>query len=536
MRLSVAGLSILILDNNRQRCESLGFLLDFMEYDSQQIDFPDQINDLADNFFDLILIYKTDDLVVRLKNLNQSLPSAKVAVLYDKDHALSEERFKQYPNFLGLLEFPVKKQALNKILANLNEVSSEGFLNPYQEDKMVSNSSANNSIGKSTSNSNSISNRTENKTSNHAVASFLDNSFVGESIVIKQVKKLITQVAKSNASVLILGESGTGKEVIANCLHQLSKRNNMPYVPVNCGAIPKDLLESELFGHEKGAFTGALTARKGRFELAQGGTLFLDEIGDMPLAMQVKILRVLQERIFERVGGNKSLEADVRIIAATHRNLEDQVEEGSFREDLFYRLNVFPIEIPALRERTEDIPLLFNMINQRIQDDTDNTVRLTPAAMASLMQHDWPGNVRELSNLIERLGIIYMDEKVEWDDLPEKYQYDITHVDELPDLDQQPMLIQDVILEEPIQRQNEKTQNEHLDVADEPHINKVEVEVLSKENFDLKKHMATLEYALIQQALDESDGVVAHAAKRLNMRKTTLVEKMKKYEVMFGGK
>ena len=319
----------------------------------------------------------------------------------------------------------------------------------------------------------------------------------------------------------------------------------MPYVPVNCGAIPKDLLESELFGHEKGAFTGALTSRKGRFEMAQAGTLFLDEIGDMPLAMQVKILRVLQERVFERVGGNKSLISDVRIIAATHRNLDDQVKEGSFREDLFYRLNVFPIEIPALRERTEDIPLLFNIINQRIKEDTETSVRISSEAMASLMQHHWPGNVRELSNLIERLGIIFMDEKVGWEDLPEKYQYDITHVSELPELDVE------VKLSEPVQESlSIAAENAEKRLAEDElkkdleaetavkdkaiNISASSIESLPTENFDLKEHMATLEYALIQQALDECNGVVAHAAKRLNMRRTTLVEKKKKYETMFA--
>ncbi len=364
--------------------------------------------------------------------------------------------------------------------------------------------------------------------------SFLEDSFVGESVVIRQVKKLITQVAKSNANVLILGESGTGKEVVANCLHQLSKRNEKPYVPVNCGAIPKDLLESELFGHEKGAFTGALTLRKGRFEMAQGGSLFLDEIGDMPLSMQVKILRVLQERIFERVGGNKSLQADVRVIAATHRDLEDEVKAGHFREDLFYRLNVFPIEIPPLRDRVEDIPLLFNMLNQQMEDDSESSVQLTPEAMASIMQHQWPGNVRELFNLVERLGIMFPEEPVSWDDLPEKYQYDISHIDELPQLDVltpeddvESMKAEQTTEEQPIDDEQDSldsatsTQGHHL------------VDQLPDEGFDLKDHLANLEYSLIQQALKESDGVVAHAAKRLNMRRTTLVEKLKKYEAMF---
>ena len=370
----------------------------------------------------------------------------------------------------------------------------------------------------------------------------LDESFVGNSVVIQHVKKLITQVAKSNANVLILGESGTGKEVVANCLHQLSKRSEMPYVPVNCGAIPKDLLESELFGHEKGAFTGALTQRKGRFELAQGGTLFLDEIGDMPLSMQVKILRVLQERIFERVGGNKSIRADVRVIAATHRDLEDEVKDGRFREDLYYRLNVFPIEIPPLRDRAEDIPLLFKVLNKNMQADMELSVQLTQEAMASIMQHSWPGNVRELSNLVERLGIMFPEEPVTWDDLPEKYQYDISHLSEWPELD--PDLQSDSraemeitaekdtadVVSLPDEVQNSE-QNEPVQETPSP----AEINTLPDHDFDLKEHMANLEYSLIQQALKESDGVVAHAAKRLNMRRTTLVEKLRKYEAMFSS-
>ncbi len=370
----------------------------------------------------------------------------------------------------------------------------------------------------------------------------LDESFVGNSVVIQHVKKLITQVAKSNANVLILGESGTGKEVVANCLHQLSKRSEMPYVPVNCGAIPKDLLESELFGHEKGAFTGALTQRKGRFELAQGGTLFLDEIGDMPLSMQVKILRVLQERIFERVGGNKSIRADVRVIAATHRDLEDEVKDGRFREDLYYRLNVFPIEIPPLRDRAEDIPLLFKVLNKNMQADMELSVQMTQEAMASIMQHSWPGNVRELSNLVERLGIMFPEEPVTWDDLPEKYQYDISHLSEWPELD--PDLQSDSraemeitaekdtadVVSLPDEVQNSE-QNEPVQETPSP----AEINTLPDHDFDLKEHMANLEYSLIQQALKESDGVVAHAAKRLNMRRTTLVEKLRKYEAMFSS-
>ncbi|MCQ8129660.1 sigma-54 dependent transcriptional regulator, partial [Methylomonas rivi] len=244
----------------------------------------------------------------------------------------------------------------------------------------------------------------------------------GRSKAIQKTRELIDQVAKSDATVLILGESGTGKEVVAQALHRASLRKDKPFVPVNCGAIPGELLESELFGHEKGAFTGALTSRQGRFELAEGGTLFLDEIGDMPMPMQVKLLRVLQERTFERVGSNKTIQCDVRIVAATHRKLEQEISEKRFREDLFYRLNVFPIEVPALRERSEDIPYLVGDLIGRMEAASRGSVKLSRNAIAVLMQHHWPGNVRELSNLIERLAIIYPDRLVDANDLPEKFQ------------------------------------------------------------------------------------------------------------------
>ncbi len=235
----------------------------------------------------------------------------------------------------------------------------------------------------------------------------LFRSLVGTSRKVQQVRQLMEQVADKDVSVLITGESGTGKEVVARNLHYHSSRRDKPFVPVNCGAIPAELLESELFGHEKGAFTGAITARVGRFEMAEGGTLFLDEIGDMPLNMQVKILRVLQERTFERVGSNRTQSADVRVIAATHKHLEDMIESGDFREDLYYRLNVFPIEMPALRDRVEDIPLLINELISRMEKEKRGSLRMNSAAIMSLCRHDWPGNVRELANLVERLSIMH---------------------------------------------------------------------------------------------------------------------------------
>ncbi len=330
----------------------------------------------------------------------------------------------------------------------------------------------------------------------------LFRSLVGNSRAIRKVRKLIEQVADSEANVLILGESGTGKEVVARNLHYYSSRRDKPFVPVNCGAIPPDLLESELFGHEKGAFTGAISSRQGRFEMAQGGTLFLDEIGDMPLAMQVKLLRVIQERVFERVGSNKSITADVRIIAATHRDLEQEIAEGRFREDLYYRLNVFPIDMPPLRERVEDIPLLINELISRLEHEQRGSVRLTPAAIAALCQYSWPGNVRELSNLMERLVIMYPYGVVDVRDLPEKFRRDMV----VP----------------------EETDASSAEIP-APAVLAGDVVRLPSEGLDLKEHLSNLEYSLIKQALEDADGVVAHAAKRLHMRRTTLVEKMRKY-------
>ncbi len=338
---------------------------------------------------------------------------------------------------------------------------------------------------------------------------------VGSSSSISKVKKLMEQVADSEATVLILGESGTGKEVVAQNLHNLSNRRDKNFVPVNCGAIPSELLESELFGHEKGAFTGAITARQGRFEMAEGGTLFLDEIGDMSLPMQVKLLRVLQERTFERVGSNKTIHANVRILAATHRELENNIRDGKFREDLFYRLNVFPIEIPPLRDRLEDIPLLVNELISRLEHQKRGSVRLTPAAIMSLCQYRWPGNVRELANLVERLVIIYPYGVVDVDDLPDKFRISKGEARDLV----KPAVDRAV------------TENVMAELAAFDVESGGDVGALPEEGLDLKEHLADIESSLIQQALERTDGVVAHGAKLLQIRRTTLVEKMRKYNI-----
>ena len=343
----------------------------------------------------------------------------------------------------------------------------------------------------------------------------LFRSLVGTSRAIQHVRQMMQQVADTDASVLILGESGTGKEVVARNLHYHSKRREAPFVPVNCGAIPAELLESELFGHEKGAFTGAITSRAGRFELANGGTLFLDEIGDMPLPMQVKLLRVLQERTFERVGSNKTQSIDVRIIAATHKNLETMIEGGTFREDLYYRLNVFPIEMAPLRERVEDIPLLMNELISRMEHEKRGSIRFNSASIMSLCRHGWPGNVRELANLVERMAIMHPYGVIGVSELPKKFRY-------VDDEDEQMVDSLRTDLEERV------AINGHTPNFSNP-------AMLPPEGLDLKDYLGSLEQGLIQQALDDANGIVARAAERLRIRRTTLVEKMRKYGMSRQG-
>jgi sigma-54 specific flagellar transcriptional regulator A len=314
----------------------------------------------------------------------------------------------------------------------------------------------------------------------------------GTSHPIRKVRRLIEQVADFDTNVLVTGQSGTGKELVARTIHELSDRADKPFVPINCGAIPADLLESELFGHEKGAFTGAISSRVGRFELADGGTLFLDEIGDMSLPMQVKLLRVLQERTFERVGSGKTQRCDVRIIAATHRDLPAAVEAGEFREDLFYRLNVFPIEMPPLFKRVSDLPQLLEEFMLAHRGERSGKLRVSPAAMHVLASYSWPGNIRELSNLVERLAITKPEGTIEVQDLPARYQQAQPCADGAAN-----------------------------DVA----------AAMQLSDANLKECLQSLEQDLIRQAMKASDGVVARAARLLKMRRTTLVEKIGKYQL-----
>jgi sigma-54 dependent transcriptional regulator, flagellar regulatory protein len=320
----------------------------------------------------------------------------------------------------------------------------------------------------------------------------------------RRVREQIGQVARFDSTVLISGESGTGKERVARELHAHSTRAAGPFVPVSCGAIPAELLESELFGHEKGAFTGAISTRRGRFELAQHGTLFLDEIGEMSPMMQVKLLRVLQERVFERVGSCDVRACDVRIVAATNRRLEQEVASGRFRADLYYRLNVFPIEVPALRARLADLPLLIEALNLRLAARGFSTVEFTPAARLELDAHAWHGNVRELENLMERMSITTLGRPAAPEDLPfgrglvAPFVRDQVHTVDRPDCASE------------------------ITCPTAPRVE------LPLEGLNLRDTVALLERSLIDQAIARSDGVVAQAARLLGVGRTTLLEKLRR--------
>ncbi|MCX8043430.1 MAG: sigma-54 dependent transcriptional regulator [Desulfobacterota bacterium] len=318
---------------------------------------------------------------------------------------------------------------------------------------------------------------------------------IGSSPAMKKVYQLIDKLAAVDSTVIVYGESGTGKELVARAIHAKSRRAQHPLIPVNCGAIPAELLESELFGHEKGSFTSAYRTRIGRFELAKGGTIFLDEIGDMSPVLQVKLLRVLQEHEFERVGGTKPIKTDIRVIAATHRDLEKAVAEGKFREDLYYRLNVVPIYLPPLRERPTDIPLLVKHFISRFSSEKGKPVEtITDRAMECFLHYHWPGNVRELQNIIERVVILNESGVIDCDDLPEK-----------------------------MVRQQRS------------HLNTPPSSLPSEQNCSFATMVTNFERQLILQALERSAGVKNKAAQLLNINRTTLVEKMKKLNISTKG-
>jgi DNA-binding NtrC family response regulator len=314
-------------------------------------------------------------------------------------------------------------------------------------------------------------------------------NFVGDSRPIQEVFELIEKVADTDSTVLVTGESGTGKELIAKAIHYNSYRRDNPMVVINCGAIPEELLESELFGHEKGAFTGAHKSRIGRFELANGGTIFLDEIGDMSPNLQVKLLRVLQEQKFERVGSTRTIAVDIRIIAATNQDLLSAVKKGKFREDLYYRLNVIPIKVPPLRQRKSDIPLLVDFFVKKFGQEKQKHVRgFTPKAMDIMLKCEWPGNVRELENFVERVIILANSDEIGLDDIPEYMKGEAATV-------------------------------ESFGVT------------IPKGDIPFDHAVEEYEKKLILQALNETNWVKTKAAKLLKMNRTTLIEKMKKKKI-----
>ena len=353
----------------------------------------------------------------------------------------------------------------------------------------------------------------------------IDELIVGASSSCKELKRLIKMVAKASTTVLVLGETGTGKELVAKALHGESNRKG-PLISVNCAAIPSELLESELFGHEKGSFTGADKPRAGRFEQASGGTLFLDEIGDMPIALQSKLLRALEDKTIQRVGGSKTIKVDFRLICATHQDLNLKVDKGDFRADLFYRINVFPIDVPRLSERAVDIPLILKKILEDfgLMDETLNSIPVfEESALMALQKYSWPGNVRELKNLIERACVLFNGKSINSEHVknnllkikaPENGEESIALWDAAADLVGIPI-----------------NQGDDAGTAPLPHPDHYKDWFSYFDNIDLRRHLQDIEIVLIESALEKSTGQVSQASGMLKLRRTTLIEKMKKLAI-----
>ncbi len=355
---------------------------------------------------------------------------------------------------------------------------------------------------------------------------------IGQSTTLAEVFRLLDKVAPTDSTVLITGESGTGKELMVRALHSKSPRASKPFVPVNCGAIPKELLESELFGHEKGAFTHAIRSRPGRFELADGGTIFLDEIGEMELSLQVKILRAIQEREIEKVGGAAPKKIDVRIVAATNRDLEAEVAKGRFREDLYYRLNVIPIHLPPLRDRGGDVLLLAeHFLNIFCLKKNRITLSLSPETKKIMAAYAWPGNVRELENFMERLSILVDGDIVTPTDLPPKVVDSVGDVAALPEVHATATATVSALI-------STETHAEARGTAAPITVRAVApaggeflwptLDTMSKLNMGLKEFLDSVEDRLLEEALAKSDGVKNQAAEILGIKRTTLIEKLKK--------
>ena len=364
------------------------------------------------------------------------------------------------------------------------------------------------------------------------------SGIIGQSTSLAEVFKVLGKVAPTDSTVLVTGESGTGKELLVRALHANSRRADKPFVPINCGAIPKELLESELFGHEKGAFTHAIRSRQGRFEMADGGTIFLDEIGEMELSLQVKILRVLQEKEIERVGGTGCKKVDVRIVAATNRDLEVEVAAGRFREDLYYRLNVIPLHLPPLRQRGNDVLLLARyFLNHFCTKKARDPMLLDETTRRILAAYNWPGNVRELENFMERLSILVDGDTVCMDDLPRKI------LDQVGDVSLLPPVVEDIPVCAPeAEPLAEPTADDGVEQAPAP-VPQVEAAmpvaangafvwpnlgVLTAQGLNLKDFLDAVESRLIDEALAKAEGVKNQAAELLGIKRTTLIEKLKK--------
>lgn len=364
------------------------------------------------------------------------------------------------------------------------------------------------------------------------------SGIIGQSTSLAEVFKVLGKVAPTDSTVLVTGESGTGKELLVRALHANSRRADKPFVPINCGAIPKELLESELFGHEKGAFTHAIRSRQGRFEMADGGTIFLDEIGEMELSLQVKILRVLQEKEIERVGGTGCKKVDVRIVAATNRDLEVEVAAGRFREDLYYRLNVIPLHLPPLRQRGNDVLLLARyFLNHFCTKKAREPMLLDETTRRILAAYNWPGNVRELENFMERLSILVDGDTVCMDDLPRKI------LDQVGDVSLLPPVAEDAPACEPeAEPLAEPTADDGVEQAPAP-VPQAEAAmtvaangafvwpnlgVLTAQGQNLKDFLDAVESRLIDEALTKAEGVKNQAAELLGIKRTTLIEKLKK--------
>ncbi len=473
---------ILVIDSNDDRAERLCTLLEFMDLRPRWVSEPGGVSAARNRPSDwmAVLVGSLDDAAAA-RTFFTWLGQAGVAppvLLLDEEPAAFAAAHGLHEAGVWALESPLRHAQLENLLrmASLKRIDADAQANADQ-----------------------------------------GGGPTGTSASVQRLRRMIDQVAPFDTTVLILGESGTGKEVAARAIHQRSERRDGPFVAINCGAIPAELLESELFGHEKGAFTGALSARKGRFEMAEGGTLLLDEIGDMSLPMQVKLLRVLQERCFERVGGNQSIKCDVRVIAATHRDLESRIGDGQFREDLFYRLNVFPIDMPSLQERRDDLPELVRTIAGQLARNGRGEIRFAAETLDALAGYAWPGNVRELSNLVERLAVLNPGGLVRVADLPQRYRAHLL-------LDTELALAAETATA-PVSTDAPTTTGPAPATGDD------DAPQLPEDGMDLRDHMARIELGLIREALERSDGVVAHAAQLLGLRRTTLAEKLRKYGI-----